>query len=240
MTIESFENQHLTRQLEILPVECLDKPITIIGAGAIGSFTALSLAKMGFEDITVYDFDTIEVENMNCQFYRFSDIGKPKVEALKELVFDFTKVKINAINDKYQGEPLGSIVIAAVDSMEIRSMIWNAQKKSPSCKFVIDPRMGAETAMLHVFNPHDAKDVKSYEKTLYSDDEAMHERCTAKATMYTACMLSGLVAKAVKDIATGFENYPRLVHWSIKENQFVCFAHPDVAKKQREEQEGAA
>ncbi len=229
-----FEAQHLTRQLDILPTECLDKSITVIGAGAIGSFAVLSLAKMGFEDITVYDFDTIEIENMSCQFYRFGDIGKPKVEALRDLVEDFTKVKINAINGTYEGAPLGGIVISAVDSMEVRKLIWEGAKKSPSVSHVIDPRMGAEVALLYTAIPHDEGDVTFYEKTLYSDDDSVHERCTAKATMYTVNMLSGLVAKTVKDLATKAENYPRSVTWMIKDNFFQCFSHPDYEKKKRE------
>jgi molybdopterin/thiamine biosynthesis adenylyltransferase len=210
-------NEHLTRQLDILPIKCLDKRITIIGAGAIGSFTALSLAKMGFEDITVYDFDKIEIENMNCQFYRRSDVGKLKVEALADLVESFTDVRINAVNQLFEGAPLNGIVISAVDSMSARQMIWDGQKMSAGVDMLIDPRMGAETAMLYCMNPHDANDRFSYEKTLYSDNEAVQDRCTAKSTTYTALLLSGLVAKAVKDIVTD-SPYPRIVNWSILHN----------------------
>ena len=35
----SFEAQHLTRQLDLVPLHILDTPITVIGAGAIGSWT---------------------------------------------------------------------------------------------------------------------------------------------------------------------------------------------------------
>jgi molybdopterin/thiamine biosynthesis adenylyltransferase len=172
---------------------------------------------MGFEDITVYDFDKIEIENMNCQFYRLSDVGRLKVEALADLVESFTNVKINAINQLFEGDPLNGIVISAVDSMSVRQMIWDGQKKSASVEMLIDPRMGAEIAMLYCMNPHDAADRVSYEKTLYSDDKAVQEPCTAKSTTYTALLLSGLVAKAVKDIVTD-SDYPRIVNWSIKNN----------------------
>lgn len=215
-------NPHLTRQLDILPPEKTEIPITVIGAGAIGSFTVLALAKMGFEMIQVFDNDEIEVENMNCQFYRFKDIGKPKVIALKELVKEFTNVEIDARHELYERGSFKGIVISAVDSMKARKLIWDNHKElSPATKFIIDPRMGAETAMLYAMNPMSVKDIVSYEKTLYSDDNAEHERCTAKATMYTACMLSGLVAKTVKDIVTN-GNYPRTVVWSIKDNDFIA------------------
>ena len=210
--------------MELLPPEKCNIPITVIGAGAIGSFTVLALAKMGFEDITVIDFDKIEVENMNCQFYRFKDIGKFKVDALKELVNDFTGVNINVLADKYVGgKPFKGIVITAVDSMATRKLVWENHKEvAIGTKFIVDPRMGAEVAMLYTMNPMSVEDIASYEKTLYTDENSFHERCTAKSTMYTACMLSGLVAKTVKDIVTDGP-YPRTAIWSIKENDFQAW-----------------
>lgn len=220
-------NQHLTRQLDILPVSSLGETIHIVGAGAIGSLTALSLAKMGFSNIFVFDDDKVEIENMNCQFYRFSDIGKLKVDALAELIRDFTGTIIEPIPKRYNGEgPLPGIVISAVDSMSARKTVWQAHVGvAPSTKVIIDPRMAVETALLYVMNPMSDRDAKAYEASLYTDENAVQERCTAKATMYTAQLLSGLVAKAVKDVVTK-SNYPRVVNWSIKDDQML--AHKNV------------
>ncbi len=216
-------NQHLTRQLDVLPVSSLGETIHIIGAGAIGSLTALSLAKMGFTNIFVFDDDKVEVENMNCQFYRLSDIGKLKVEALAELIKVFTGTEIEPIAKRYNGEgPLPGIVISAVDSMSARRTVWEAHEGiSPSTKAIVDPRMAVETALLYVMNPMSERDAKAYKATLYTDENAVQERCTAKATMYTAQLLSGLVAKAVKDLVTK-SAYPRVVNWSIKDDQMIA------------------
>ena len=220
----SFKNEHLTRQLDLLPVEKLGIPISIVGAGAIGSWTALALAKMGFADITVYDMDTIEVENMNCQFYRFSDIGKNKAEALRDLVKDFTNTEIEIVPEAYKGGLLKGIVISAVDSMDVRKLIWdNHKNKAHNTRCIIDPRMGAEIAMLFSMDPMDEQDQVSYEKSLYTDENSEQERCTAKATIYTANMLSGLVAKTVKDLVTDGP-YPRTAIWSIAENDFRAWS----------------
>lgn len=224
-------NEHLTRQLDILPLSSLKERITIIGAGAIGSFTTLALAKMGFTDLTVYDDDKIEIENMNCQFYRFSDIGKFKVEALKELVKDFTNVDIHSETSRYVEGTFPGVVISAVDNMAVRRTIWENHKAlGVATKFIIDPRMGAETALLFTMNPMNDEDISDYETTLYSDDDAVQERCTAKATMYTACMLSGLVAKTVKDIVTS-GSYSRTANWAIDGNVFQAWS--PIAKTQR-------
>jgi shikimate 5-dehydrogenase len=56
------------RQLDIAdPSKFKDKPVTVIGAGEIGAATVVALAKTGFENITVYDFDTVEEHNFPNQ-----------------------------------------------------------------------------------------------------------------------------------------------------------------------------
>lgn len=193
------KHQHLIRQFDLIPLEVLNTPINIIGAGAIGSFTALSLAKMGFNNITVYDNDKIDVENMNCQFFRFSDIGKYKTEALFELIKDFTKTEISYITGLWENKPLEGIVIAAVDNMATRKAILEAHfGANPNTKLIVDARMSAEQALLYTVNPFSTKDKESYSKSLYSDSEAIQERCTAKSTIYTVNIIAGMIVTAVK------------------------------------------
>jgi molybdopterin/thiamine biosynthesis adenylyltransferase len=218
----AFHNEHLTRQADIIPNRILEEKITIIGAGAIGGWTALSLAKMGFSDITVWDFDKVDIVNLNSQFYRKKDVGFSKHIALYELIHEFTEIKIG-YQGRYEGGIFPGIVISAVDSMEVRRLIWeNHAGKAIFTKAVIDPRMGAEQALLYVMDPMNPKDQEAYTKTLYSDQEAVQERCTAKAVIYTANLLSGLVVKAVKDVLTK-PDYLRVAQWNILENELTCF-----------------
>jgi len=220
--------EHLTRQKDLIDSTKLSKRITVIGSGAIGSFATLQLAKMGATNIMVVDCDMVSVENMNCQFYRFKDIGLKKVDALKALVHDFTGLHIQTLHQKLTKDNLPSIsgiVLLCVDSMESRRELFYAiQEKCPTVTHVIDSRMGAEDCLMYVMNPQDKKDAESYEKTLYTNDQAVAERCTAKATIYTANMLSGLVAKAVKNIIMS-ETYPRTANWSIKHNAFQAWGN---------------
>ena len=212
------ENEHLTRQLDIISGEALDKRITIIGAGAVGSWVALSLAKMGFQRINVWDDDEVTIENMNCQFYPYKLIGEKKVDALYKLIKGFANIEIRTFDRRYTGG--AGIVIAAVDSMESRKIIWDAHKNSAWTSYIIDPRMGGESSLMYVMNPNDEKDIKAYEKTLYSDENAVQERCTAKSTIYTANLLAGQVCKAVKDIAVG-QPYVRVSQWDIGNNEVM-------------------
>lgn len=205
----------LTRQIDLLPLNVLGEPITIIGAGAVGSWTALTLAKMGFANLTVWDDDVVDDENMNCSLYRPVDIGQKKVYALFGLIQQFCEIEIRTFMAKYTTGVFPGIVISAVDSMAVRRQIWsNHAGRSATTKVVIDPRMGAETALLYVMNPLDERDDASYVKTLYSDDDAVREPCTRKATAYCALPLSGLVAAQVKSVVTG-QPYSRITQWDI-------------------------
>jgi len=225
-------NQHLTRQLDLIPVETLGLPIKIIGAGAIGSFAALQLAKMGFTNLEVWDHDTVSIENMSCQFYRFRDIGKFKVEALRDIIKDFTEVDIKVHSKKWEPDSSHSgVVVSAVDCMETRKNIWEQiQDNCFNVNYVIDPRMGAEDALMYTMSPWKEKDKKAYVATLYSNESAVQERCTAKSTIYTANFMSALVAKAIKNIACG-QSYPRVTLWSIGANQIQSF-EADTERKQ--------
>ena len=208
------------RQSELVPEECLSTPITVIGAGAVGSWTTLALAKMGFESIEVWDFDKVDDVNMACQFFGVRDIGKPKVDALQSRVYDMTNVMLSTENKRYEGgQWFPGIVIAALDSMAVRKSLWEAHRETAlTTRAFIDPRMGAEVAQLYSMRPMVTQDVEAYERSLYSDDQAVHERCTAKATTYCALMLSGLIAQTVKQVAAG-QKYTRTATWSIRDGQ---------------------
>ena len=74
------------RQYDFVKFDELKLPIHVIGAGGVGSWTALLLAKMGCQDITVYDMDEVEDHNVASQFYSEDQLGMNKLDALKENV----------------------------------------------------------------------------------------------------------------------------------------------------------
>ena len=121
---------YFLRQLDIAdPTKFKDKPVTVIGAGGIGAATVVALAKTGFENITVYDFDTVEEHNLPNQLLPIwvgdqdtLQWGKPT--ALFHLVYDLADISITIKNERYVDQPLGEIVIVAVDSLDVRRLIW--------------------------------------------------------------------------------------------------------------------
>lgn len=214
---------HLTRQLELIPLDVLSTPITIVGAGAVGGSATMCLAKMGFTDLTVWDPDRVEIENFNCQWYGRADIGKLKVEALDAQITYQTNHPLRTYAERFRGTPSG-IVVSAVDSMASRAEIWERAENAVGVKIFIDVRMSAEQLAIYAMRPMVPRDREAYVKTLHGDDTAHHERCTAKATMYTAMLAGGYVGKVVKDyLTTG--RYPRITTWHIGGNDLTCWSN---------------
>lgn len=179
---------------------------------------------MGFENVRVYDPDTVAPENIGVQFFRYTDIGKSKVEAVAEIVHDFAGVNIEAINRKIQedDQPIG-IVITAVDTMEARKFIWSLCKGKFQVRLVIDPRMSIESAAVYTVLPMDTDHCQEYEATLFGEDEAVQDRCTLKSTMYTPLLISGHICKVVKDfLINENQDHVSCCLWDIKNNQQDC------------------
>ena len=79
--------------------------VGVIGAGSVGGFVAEALARTGFEDVIVVDFDLIEEKNFDRLLYATpNDIGAPKVETLAQ------HLRIRATAERFRCDP----VLAAV------------------------------------------------------------------------------------------------------------------------------
>jgi hypothetical protein len=192
-----LQNRFL-RQLDIVSPEKLVFPITVIGAGAIGSATVVTLAKMGCSSIIVWDADTLEGVNVPNQLCKPSLVGRPKVEALAELVYELTDIQIKQVNKRYMGQSLEGVVIVAVDNMSSRQKVWRRARLNPKIPLLIDARMGAEFARIYVVHPIDTTEIDFYEENLYSTNEVEHLSCSARSIIYCPMVVAGFIALLVK------------------------------------------
>lgn len=209
------------RQLDVVsPEDLVSLRVTVIGAGGIGSPTTLALAKMGVSQIVVYDDDSVEPHNLPNQIYRFSDLGKIKVEALADICRDFAGVVVEAKPERFDGQQLAGVVVSGVDTMATRKKIWTRVKYNPAVQLYIEGRMGAEVARVHTVRPCDPSLVKWYESTLYSDEEASELPCTARAIIYNTLCIAGLVANQVKKFARA-EPLAREIIFDLKTLTFI-------------------
>jgi len=196
------DNQNrFLRQLDIVPPERLSFPVTVIGAGAIGSASAIALAKMGCSDITVWDADTLEEVNIPNQFCLVSMVGVPKVEALAKLVYELTEVQIKWTCQRYTGQHLEGVVIVSADNMTCRQNIWKRARLNQKIPLVIDARMGAEFARIYTIHPLNIPETDFYQVNLYSADEAEHLPCSARSIVYCPTVVAGFIALLVKKYA---------------------------------------
>jgi hypothetical protein len=190
------------RQTDLLHPDQLGFPLTLIGAGGIGSPVALAVAKMGCRRITLYDPDVIEQHNLPNQVYRLRDVGRPKVVALAELLGEFAAPAVQAIQAAVDGQRLEGVVVCAVDSMASRERIWRESVRfRATVPLYVDARMGAQVCRVLSVRPCDPDDVRRYEATLYADEEAAEDPCTAQAIVYTTFGVAALVANQIKRFA---------------------------------------
>ncbi|MFA5013964.1 MAG: ThiF family adenylyltransferase [Actinomycetota bacterium] len=192
------------RQTDLVSQKDLGFPISIIGAGGIGSFTTLALAKMGCTDLTVIDFDKVSIHNVASQFYKIDQVGQDKVKALAENIKENIGVEIKQVNKKFQdflknGYSHSSVLICAVDSMEERIEIWRLIMENKKFDCYIDARMGGELLRILVVNPHDKNSILHYDSKLSLN--VHKEPCTARSIVYNTFICGGLVASVVKKYA---------------------------------------
>src|SRR5262245_63299429 len=84
--------------------------LLIAGCG-IGSSLAVCAARIGFNNFVLVDGDVVDAHNLNRQFYEFADIGKPKVDALKDKIVRINpEANVETINANLNAENTHAIV----------------------------------------------------------------------------------------------------------------------------------
>lgn len=56
--------------------------VAVVGLGGLGSNIAVALTRLGISQLYLYDFDRVELSNLNRQYYFLDDIGQYKANAL--------------------------------------------------------------------------------------------------------------------------------------------------------------
>ncbi|QJT82558.1 ThiF family adenylyltransferase [Kosakonia sp. MUSA4] len=108
--------------------------VLLLGCGGLGSCTATALAMAGCGQITLVDFDDIELSNLNRQLYTVSDVGLQKVDGLKARLKDVNpETSVNTVVQRITGVPdiveliqkfKPDIVVAAIDRPVIAADRW--------------------------------------------------------------------------------------------------------------------
>jgi hypothetical protein len=175
--------------------------------------------------LEIYDDDQVDGVNLPTQLHKISDLGRAKVEALADLIREFsdeTDLILGTTRVDAQTALRSQFIVSAVDSIAARKSIWEAVKRG-ACQWYLDARMGAETFHLHVVDMQEPEASAWYEQLLAGEDEAdvPDLPCTAKATFYTAAIAAGHIGNAVKRLHAG-QHVPRMIIHDIQAFSLVA------------------
>lgn len=192
-----------SRQSLLFRPESYHIKVFIYGIGSVGSNVCFALSKLGINDITVYDFDTVEMGNVPAQVYRMSDNGKFKVDAMAEITAEngiiITPVNIK-IDDSFMPEVVNnSIHFIGFDSIKDRQLLM--YKLSGYDVHVFDTRIGGFQYEKYYIKANDTMAVAEYLKTLEGTFTELV--CGEKACYPINAILSGLVTADIIKIAQG-------------------------------------
>ena len=200
----------LSKSYDFFQPEKDDAKIHIVGCGSVGSTIAENLARCGVKNMVLWDFDTVEAHNIVNQMFRQQDVGKPKVEALKDILCDINPEIVDTVElkpDGWQGKLMSGYIFLCVDNIELRRQIVEKHMDSPYVKAVFDFRTLLESAQ------HYAADWSDYKmkQDLLKSMQFTHEEAAAE-TPVSACGVTLGVATTVRLVcALGVNNYINFV-----------------------------
>lgn len=180
-------------------------PIHLIGAGGINNLVGPALAKMGVQEIHIWDDDILETRNCPTEIaYSYTMVGQPKVAAMAHTI-EYLMGKNAPQIIKHQKRvdtdtTLEGVVVSGVDSMKSRKSIWEAVQASfIDIPLYIDGRSAGKHTAIFAFSPADFDAVTKYETWLFDDSKAMPLECGARnfppVSLYIASEITRIIAQ---------------------------------------------
>lgn len=116
-----MQKDFTTRTSLIIGEEGLNKlknsNVIVFGVGGVGSFAVEAIVRAGVGNITIVDFDDVDVTNINRQIPALhSTVGKYKVDVMKDRLLDINpNLNIKAIKELYNEETSNNILTEDYD-----------------------------------------------------------------------------------------------------------------------------
>jgi molybdopterin/thiamine biosynthesis adenylyltransferase len=171
--------------------------ILIVGAGGIGGFTALALARINHR-LHIFDMDIVEAHNIAAgQFFTTDNIGSRKTQALRGNIIRFSNNFDISTYGEYDEDSLTMPnTILAVDNMKVRKIAvekWAKQylidgDPEETHPILTDGRLEGEQGIIYTLRSQE--DVNRWMAEWFPDDEIEDGACTMRATSYNAMMIA--------------------------------------------------
>jgi len=200
----------LSKSYEYFQPEQDKSMLHIVGCGSVGSTIAENLARCGLTNFTLWDFDVVEKHNIVNQMFRTQDVGKPKVEALRDILVEINPECAETIRCQprgWQGKMLSGYIFLCVDNIELRRKIVEQHMDSAYVKAVYDFRTGLESAQ------HYAADwsIKKHKDDLLNSMQFSHEEAAEEAPVSACGITLGLCPTVRLICAYGCANHINFV-----------------------------
>ena len=160
---------NLAKSLDVFSPHDVKGRIHIIGCGSVGSTIAELLARYGLTNFTLYDFDTVErkTSSTRCSLILRSASPRWKPSAISSVPSTRRPKMISVWNlPAGTASPLSGYVFLAVDNIEIRQKIVDANRFNTFIKAMFDVRTALFDAQLYAADWSDPKQVKEFRATM--------------------------------------------------------------------------
>lgn len=178
--------------------------VLIAGVGGIGSWLAFMISRLNPANISLIDDDMVDASNMAGQLFCANDVGRPKVDAVKNIIQSFSRYyQVHTFPRKLiTGDTVPKVVMCGFDNMEARRVAYHAWKQGleylseteKSEAVFIDGRLSAETLQVFCISGDAPYYMQEYEANwLFSDAEAESTVCSYKQTSYCANLIASMM-----------------------------------------------
>lgn len=208
-------------QSGIINVENYDYlTIGVVGCGAIGSWCATAINKLGFEKLVLIDDDTIEKHNIHTQTFNKCSIGESKTHTLSNILdgnveHHNRKIKKDTFIDT-------DVVFVCVDSLKERKIIMKAildnyaEHQRP--RLVIDGRMHGLVFRVLTIPIENDKIVEQYTKGLQTKE--FTGECTQKGIIQNVFGIVSVMVEQFKKVLNG-EDYYSIINADLNTLKFI-------------------
>jgi len=155
----------------------------IIGLGGLGSPASLYLAAAGVGNLTLVDFDTVDLSNLQRQIiHRTADLGRPKIESARDNLLALNPdIRIDTLPGPLDEHALLAAVQAADTVLDCTDNFASRHAINRACVTARKPLVSAAAirfeGQLAVFDPRDASS-PCYHCLYPETAETEQETCT--------------------------------------------------------------
>ena len=183
-------------------------PIHIIGCGALGSTTAIMLARCGIQDIHLWDYDIVEEHNIANQQFIWSDIEELKTTALSKHYKDIAPRAKVTLHGAWDEDTLRGTVFLGLDNIEVRQRILKHHWNKITINAMLDIRMRLEDAQHFAADWDNERHKNALKESMnFTHEEAMVN------TPVSACNMTLSIMPTVQTICSiavaNFINYTK-------------------------------